>query len=378
MTTDGLQNKKNGIKFFVDEPPITGARIKVIGVGGGGGNAVNRMIAAGVQGVEFIVANTDVQALNDSKAPMKIQLGSKLTRGLGAGSNPEVGRKAALEDYEKILDVLEGADMVFVTTGLGGGTGTGAAPVIASLAMELGALTVAVVTKPFNVEGKKRMTQADQGLAELRGCVDTIITIPNSKLKESQENIGIMEAFQRADEVLMQAVQGISDLITVPGVINVDFADVQAVMKGMGVALMGIGRASGEGAVVKAMKEAIDSKLLEENSIKGARGALVNFTGPQNMPLGQIEEALALINEEADEDATIIFGTVIDAENENDIKITVIATGFENQAAMALPRSPLTESTTYGQPIPRPVYKPSDIKEEEDLEVPAFIRRQAD
>lgn len=378
MTTDGLQNKSNAIKFFVDEPPITGARIKVIGVGGGGSNAVNRMIAAGVQGVEFIVANTDVQALNDSKAPMKIQLGSKLTRGLGAGSNPEVGRKAALEDYEKILDVLEGADMVFVTTGLGGGTGTGAAPVIASLAMELGALTVAVVTKPFTVEGKKRMAQAEQGLAELRGCVDTIITIPNSKLKEANDNIGIMEAFQRADEVLMQAVQGISDLITVPGIVNVDFADVQAVMKGMGVALMGIGRASGEGAVVKAMKEAIDSKLLEENSIKGARGALINFTGPANMPLGQIEEALSLINEEADDDATIIFGTVIDKEFENDIKITVIATGFENQAAMAMPRTTMGDAHLIGQPIPRPTYKSSEVMEEEDFEKPTFIRRQAD
>ena len=379
MTTDGLQNNKNnGIKFFVDEPPITGAHIKVVGVGGGGNNAVNRMIEAGVQGVEFIVANTDVQALNASKAPMKIQLGSKLTRGLGAGSNPEVGRKAALEDYEKILDVLEGADMVFVTTGLGGGTGTGAAPVIASLAMELGALTVAVVTKPFTVEGKKRMMQAEQGLADLRGCVDTIITIPNSKLKESNDNIGIMEAFQRADEVLMQAVQGISDLITVPGVINVDFADVKTVMKGMGVALMGIGRGTGEGAVVKAMKEAIDSKLLEENSIKGARGALINFTGPANMPLGQIEEALSLINEQADDDATIIFGTVIDKESENEIKITVIATGFENQVAAVMPKPTMAETHAVGQQIPRPPYKPSEIKEEEDFEKPTFIRRQAD
>ncbi len=379
MTTDGLQNNKNnGIKFFVDEPPITGAHIKVVGVGGGGNNAVNRMIEAGVQGVEFIVANTDVQALNASKAPMKIQLGSKLTRGLGAGSNPEVGRKAALEDYEKILDVLEGADMVFVTTGLGGGTGTGAAPVIASLAMELGALTVAVVTKPFTVEGKKRMMQAEQGLADLRGCVDTIITIPNSKLKESNDNIGIMEAFQRADEVLMQAVQGISDLITVPGVINVDFADVKTVMKGMGVALMGIGRGTGEGAVVKAMKEAIDSKLLEENSIKGARGALINFTGPANMPLGQIEEALSLINEQADDDATIIFGTVIDKESENEIKITVIATGFDNQAAVTMAKPTLAETHAVGQQIPRPPYKPSEMKEEEDFEKPTFIRRQAD
>lgn len=381
MTTDGVQNTGNGIKIYLDEPPVTGAKIKVVGVGGGGSNAVNRMIKAGVQGVEFIVANTDVQALNDSKAPIKIQLGSKLTRGLGAGSNPEIGRKAALEDYEKILDVLEGADMVFVTTGLGGGTGTGAAPVIASLAMELNALTVAVVTKPFTVEGKRRMNQADQGLAELRGCVDTIITIPNSKLKEENGNIGIMDAFQKADEVLMQAVQGISDLITVPGVINVDFADVQTVMKNMGVALMGIGVAEGDGAVVKAMKAAIDSKLLEENSIKGAKGALINFTGPENMPLGQIEEALALINEEADDDAAIIFGTVIDSEMEDRIKITVIATGFDNQAMMSMPNPRMTMDTkAMGQVANRPVMKPSEPlqEEEEDFEKPTFIRRQAD
>ncbi len=380
MTTDGVQNTSNGIKIYLDEPPVTGAKIKVVGVGGGGSNAVNRMIKAGVQGVEFIVANTDVQALNDSKAPIKIQLGSKLTRGLGAGSNPEIGRKAALEDYEKILDCLEGADMVFVTTGLGGGTGTGAAPVIASLAMELNALTVAVVTKPFTVEGKRRMLQADQGLAELRGCVDTIITIPNSKLKEENGNIGIMDAFQKADEVLMQAVQGISDLITVPGVINVDFADVQTVMKGMGVALMGIGSAEGDGAVVKAMKAAIDSKLLEENSIKGARGALINFRGTANMPLGQIEEALALINEEADDDATIIFGTVIDSDMEDKIQITVIATGFDNQAAMTMPAPRTTiEPKAMGQAANRPIMKPTDpVEDEEDFEKPTFIRRQAD
>ncbi|MGI9054437.1 MAG: cell division protein FtsZ [Pyrinomonadaceae bacterium] len=381
MTTDGVQNTGNGIKIYLDEPQVTGAKIKVIGVGGGGNNAVNRMIKAGVQGVEFIVANTDVQALNDSKAPIKIQLGSKLTRGLGAGSNPEIGRKAALEDYEKILDVLEGADMVFVTTGLGGGTGTGAAPVIASLAMELNALTVAVVTKPFTVEGKRRMNQAEQGLAELRGCVDTIITIPNSKLKEENGNIGIMDAFQKADEILMQAVQGISDLITVPGIINVDFADVQTVMKGMGVALMGIGTADGEGAVVKAMKMAIDSKLLEENSIKGARGALINFTGTANMPLSQIEEALSLINEEADEDAAIIFGTVIDSEMEDKIKITVIATGFDNQAEMLSPKPKFTNDVTaMGQTPVLPKMKPSEKEEteEEDFEKPTFIRRQAD
>src|SRR6476469_244707 len=253
----------NGIKMFIDEPPITGARIKVIGVGGGGSNAVNRMIDAGIKGVEFIVANTDLQALNASKAPMKIQLGSNSTRGLGAGSNPDVGRDAALEDHEKLLDVLEGSDMVFVTSGLGGGTGTGAAPVVASLALELGALTVAVVTKPFGVEGKKRMAPAERGLAELRGCVDTLITIPNSKLREVEEKITIMDALRRAKDVILRAVQGITDLIITPGIINLDFADVTTVMRGRGVALMGIGRGEGDDSAVKAMRAALDYKLLE-------------------------------------------------------------------------------------------------------------------
>lgn len=376
--TDGLQMKNNGIKIFIDEPPVTGAKIKVIGVGGGGGNAVNRMIAAGIKGVEFIVANTDVQALNDSKAPMKIQLGSRLTRGLGAGSNPTIGRDAALEDHEKIMDVLEGADMVFVTTGLGGGTGTGAAPVVASLAIELGALTVAVVTKPFTVEGKKRMAQAEHGLAELRGCVDTIITIPNSKLKEVEEKISILDAFRRADDVLLQAVQGISDLITTSGIINLDFADVRAVMKGRGVALMGIGEAKGEGAAVKAMKTAIDSKLLEENSIKGAKGALINITSSQNTPLNEIEDAIALIESEAHDEADIIWGTVFNDEMGDAVKITVIATGFESQRYATMPTGYQAEATqAVGQFGARPVYNPAEAKEE-DINVPTFIRRQAD
>lgn len=377
MATDGLQMNNSGITMFMDEPPITGARIKVIGVGGGGSNAVNRMIEAGIKGVEFIVANTDVQALNNSKAPIKIQLGSKLTRGLGAGADPNIGRNAALEDHEKILDVLEGSDMVFVTTGLGGGTGTGAAPVIASLAIELGALTVAVVTKPFTVEGKKRMLQAETGLAELRGCVDTIITIPNSKLKEVEEKISIMEAFRRADDILLQAVQGISDLITVPGMINLDFADVKSVMKGMGVALMGIGRAKGEAAAIKAMKAAIDSKLLEENSIKGAKGALINITGSMDMPLDEIEDAIALIQNEGDDNANIIFGTVFDEEMNDEVKITVIATGFDNQAQIALTDAPFAETQAVAAFPAR--YAPTDHKsKDEDLNVPTFIRRQAD
>lgn len=380
MASDGLQMNNKSITIRLDEEPITGARIKVIGVGGGGSNAVNRMIEAGVKGVEFIVANTDVQALNNSRAPIKIQLGSKLTRGLGAGADPNIGREAALEDHEKILDVLEGSDMVFVTTGLGGGTGTGAAPVIASLAIELGALTVAVVTKPFGVEGKSRMAKAEKGLAELRGCVDTIITIPNSKLKEVEEKISIMEAFRRADDILLQAVQGISDLITVPGMINLDFADVKAVMRGMGVALMGIGVAKGENAAVKAMKAAIDSKLLEENSIKGAKGALINITGSKDMPLDEIEEAISLIHEEAHDEANIIFGTVFDEEMEDEVKITVIATGFDNQAQMAIPQPSMPEQTqAVSQFGARPTgIRPPEKAKDEDINVPTFIRRQAD
>ena len=377
--------KNNNLQIFLDEPPITGAKIIVIGVGGGGSNAVNRMIEAGIKGVEFIVVNTDLQALNDSKAPIKIQLGSELTRGLGAGANPDIGRNAAIEDTDKIIDVLQGADMVFVTTGLGGGTGTGAAPVIAALAIELGALTVAVVTKPFTVEGKKRMRQAEEGLAELRGCVDTIITIPNSKLKEVEEKISIMEAFRRADEILLQAVQGISDLITVSGVINLDFADVKAVMQGMGVALMGIGHGSGDGAAVKAMKMAIDSKLLEENSIKGAKGALINITGSlENMPLDEIEEAISLIHQEAHEDANIIFGTVLDESMKDAVKITVIATGFDNQMQMTMPTTTAPEVTnTHGVPNAVGNYHASSAfnstdANKEDINVPTFIRRQAD
>lgn len=385
MTTNALQNKKINMSF--DDPLDVGAKIVVIGVGGGGGNAVNRMIEAGIKGVEFIVVNTDVQALNSSKAPVKIQLGTNLTRGLGAGANPQVGRQAAIEDTDKIIDVLQDADMVFVTTGLGGGTGTGAAPVIAALAIELGALTVAVVTKPFTVEGRKRMNQAEEGLAELRGCVDTIITIPNSKLKEVEEKISIMDAFRRADDILLQAVQGISDLITVTGTINLDFADIKSVMQGMGVALMGIGYGSGDGGAVKAMKEAIDSKLLEENSIKGARGALINITGSENMPLDEIEAAIELIYQEADENANIIFGTVFDPAMEDKVKITVIATGFDNQEQRRENLQP-PQSNSAPQPADGSSYaaaavyqsaaKPVPQSNKEDINVPTFIRRQAD
>ena len=384
MTTDGNQNNTGKLMMTFDEEPTKGAKIKVVGVGGGGGNAVNRMIEAGVQGVEFIVANTDVQALNKSNAPLKIQLGTKLTRGLGAGSNPETGRSAALEDYEKILNALEGADMVFVTTGLGGGTGTGAAPVIASLAMELGALTVAVVTKPFDVEGKRRMAQAERGLAELRGCVDTIITIPNTKLYEVEENIGFLNAFNRANDILTEAVQGISELITVSGLINVDFADVTAVIEGMGVALMGIGRAKGEGAAVKAMKAALESKLLEADSITGAKGALINFSCSSEIPLNDLREALGIINEEADEDATIIFGIVNTEEIEDEVKVTVIATGFDsdvqNMQPIYLPDDLQPTNTPPPSAPPPNGSGPLGSKkdDDEDMEIPTFIRRQAD
>lgn len=381
MTTfidmDDLQTSTgSGIKMFIDEPPITGARIKVIGVGGGGSNAVNRMIDAGIKGVDFIVANTDLQALNASKAPMKIQLGSKSTRGLGAGSNPEVGRNAALEDHQKLLDVLEGSDMVFVTAGLGGGTGTGAAPVVASLAIELGALTVAVVTKPFNVEGKKRMAQAEQGLADLRGCVDTLLTIPNSKLREVEEKITIMDAFKRADDVLLQAVRGITDLIITPGIINLDFADVTTVMRGKGVALMGIGKGEGEDAASKAMRAALDYKLLEENSIKGAKAALINVTGGPNMVLSEVEDAIGMIETEADDNADIIWGSVIRDDIGDEIRVTVIATGFDSQAAAKLPKPRTQEAhAVAASNAPYATIDPGPI---ENIDVPTFIRRQAD
>lgn len=378
---ENFQMSTNNLKMFIDEPPRTGARIKVIGVGGGGSNAVNRMIDAGIQGVEFIVANTDLQALNASKAPMKIQLGSASTRGLGAGSNPEVGRQAALEDTEKLLDILEGSDMVFVTAGLGGGTGTGAAPVVASLAIELGALTVAIVTKPFMVEGKKRMAQAEKGLAELRGCVDTLITIPNSKLREVEEKITIMDAFRRADDVLLQAVRGITDLIITPGIINLDFADVTTVMRGKGVALMGIGEGSGEDAASKAMRAALDYKLLEENSIKGAKAALINVTGGPNMILSEVEDAIGLIESEADDNADIIWGSVIKEDLDDEIRITVIATGFDSQAAAFLPKPGMQNThaiAATASPKASEILLPQDLIPVENLDVPTFMRRQAD
>jgi cell division protein FtsZ len=312
----------------------TGAKIKVVGVGGGGSNAVNRMVAAGLDGVEFIVANTDLQALHLNQAPVKLQIGAKLTKGLGAGADPNVGRQAALEDTEKLIEALDGADMVFVTTGLGGGTGTGAAPVIASLASELGALTIAVVTKPFKFEGNKRHMQAARGLDELRECVDTVITIPNERLLATiARNTSLGEAFTSADDVLRQAIQGISDLILVPGMINLDFADVKTIMSGMGFAIMGTGLSEGQNRAMAAANAAISSPLLEDASVKGARGVIINVTGGPDLSLIEVSEASAVIQEAAHEDANIIFGAVVDPDMEGKVKITVIATGFERPAA---------------------------------------------
>ncbi|MBX3277506.1 MAG: cell division protein FtsZ [Acidobacteria bacterium] len=367
---------------FGDDPPTSGARIKVIGIGGGGGNAVNHMIQAGIEGVEFLVANTDLQALNRSLAPVKIQIGAKRTKGLGAGANPEIGREAAMEDTSKILEALEGADMVFVTAGLGGGTGTGAAPIIASLAAEIEALTVAVVTKPFPFEGRMRMRQADLGLEELRSAVDTLITIPNERLKQTVErNTSLSQAFQRADDVLRQAVQGISDLITVPGEINVDFADVKTIMKGMGMALMGTGTAEGESRAQDATMRAISSPLLEEASIEGAKGVLVNITGGPDLSLFEVDEAMQIIHSAADAEANIIFGTVTDEKMKDAMKITVIATGFGKAYSAGENLYPLRAGANAAPPAPtRPGggAPTAPLRTPGDLDVPAFIRKKAD
>src|SRR5215475_12722952 len=317
------------IRISFNEDPRNNAKIKVIGVGGGGGNAVNRMINAKVEGVEFLVANTDLQALQMSQAPIKIQLGVKLTSGLGAGANPEVGRKAALEDAHQIIEALEGADMVFVTAGLGGGTGTGAAPIIASLASEMGALTVAVVTKPFAFEGKRRKSQADRGLDELIESVDTTIVIPNEKLLAVAQNAGFFESFRVADDILRQAVQGISDIITIPGIINRDFADVKTIMQGMGYAVMGTATGRGDRRALEAAQNAIASPLLEAGAIDGARGILINITGSSSLKLAEVNEASTIIQNAAHEDANIIFGAVQDEKMRDEVKITVIATGFK-------------------------------------------------
>src|SRR6187200_658728 len=328
-----ISEEAQRLRLRLDEESCTGARIKVVGVGGGGSNAVNRMVQAGFDGVEFVVANTDRQALRTNAATVKLQIGSKLTKGLGAGADPNVGRQAALEDTDKIIQALDGADMIFVTTGLGGGTGTGAAPVIASLASELGALTVAVVTKPFKFEGKKRQLQAERGLDALRDCVDTIITIPNERLLTIIDRTTPMsEAFATADDVLRQAIQGISDLILTPGLINLDFADVRTIMMRMGMAIMGTGVAKGENRAKLAATAAISSPLLEDASMHGARGVIINVTGGPDLTLAEVSEASDIIYNAAHEDANIIFGAVVDPKMEGQVKITVIATGFDHRS----------------------------------------------
>ena len=330
MIEDFNEKEQPGdIRIHFNEDTLNSAKIKVIGVGGGGGNAVNRMIESHLEGIEFVVANTDLQALKLSRAPVKIQLGVKLTNGLGAGANPEVGRKAALEDADKIIEALEGADMVFVTTGLGGGTGTGAAPIIASLASEMGALTVAVVTKPFAFEGKRRQNQAERGLQELIDSVDTTIVIPNEKLLAVAKDAGFFESFRVADDILRQAVQGISDIITIPGINNRDYADVKTIMAGMGYAVMGTATARGENRATAAAQAAIASPLLEAGAIDGARGILINVTGSSSLRLAEVNEASTIIQSAAHEDANIIFGAVLDEKMKDEVKITVIATGFK-------------------------------------------------
>ena len=383
---------------FVENNELS-ARIKVIGVGGGGGNAVNTMIAAGLSGADFIVANTDAQALKASASNIKIQLGEQVTRGLGAGANPEIGKKSALEDREKIKEILEGSDMVFITAGLGGGTGTGAAPIIAQIAKEVGALTVAVVTKPFIFEGNRRMKQADEGLRELRAVVDTVITIPNQRLLAvAGKSTSMLDAFKKVDEVLLQAVKGISDLINVHGLINVDFADVKTIMSEMGMALMGTGIAEGENKALEAAQKAISSPLLEDIKIEGARGLLINVAGGRDMSIFEVNEAAERIKSEAHPDANIIFGAVIDDTLGDRMMVTVIATGLGGEArpvslvsingSGALPPVQINDDNTNTENKPFQESKTIYIdrfsdKEEEDYEserydIPTFMRKQAD
>ena len=382
-----------------------GARIKVIGVGGGGGNAINTMVAGRLEGVEFIAANTDLQALSANKASSKLQLGRTASRGLGAGAKPEVGREAALESVEEIKAALAGADMVFVAAGMGGGTGTGAAPVVADIAKNTGALTVGVVTKPFNFEGKKRRLHAEKGLEELRAAVDTLIVIPNQRLLSvAGENMSMADAFKRADEVLLNAVQGISDLITVHGIVNVDFADVRTIMAAQGMALMGTGRAAGPRRAVEAMQAAISSPLLEDVTLDGATGLLVNITGGSGLTLHEVDEAISMAHAAADEDANIIFGSVIDERLGDEVKITVIATGFDRAreqrpvqravqlsvplpvASRAVPPPPPSPARPVEPPAVRnrPAAAPATVRagrgaytpgDDDQFDIPAFLRK---
>ncbi|HEY7364950.1 MAG TPA: cell division protein FtsZ [Methylomirabilota bacterium] len=377
--------------FELEETPQA-AKIKVIGLGGGGSNAVSRMIASQFTGVDFIVANTDSQALRASPAPIKLHLGAKLTQGLGAGSNPQIGRDAALEDPEQITRLLEGADMVFITAGLGGGTGTGAAPVVASLAKDLGILTVAVVTKPFHFEGRRRMLQAEAGQDELRAVVDTLITIPNQRLLSVVERgTALMDAFRVADSVLHQAVQGISDLILVPGLINLDFADVRTIMSGMGMAMMGTGVGRGEHRALDAAHKAVASPLLDDSSIDGAKGVLINFTGGPDLSLHEVEEAARIVQEAANDEANIIFGAVIDQNLADEVRMTVIATGFPEKRETLTPSGKVVDlpraSRAPGLASAGSWRRRAELRAEgddggegsgNDLDVPAFLRRQAD
>lgn len=352
------------LEFDMDFNQFAG--IKVVGVGGGGNNAVNRMITAGLKGVDFVSVNTDAQALNLSRAGQKVQIGLKLTKGLGAGANPEVGAKAAEESREELLETLKGVDMVFVTAGMGGGTGTGAAPIVAEVAKELGALTVGVVTRPFTFEGRKRAMQAEKGIAELKSKVDTLITIPNDRLLQVvDKNTTIHEAFRIADDVLRQGVQGISDLIAVPGLINLDFADVKTIMRNTGSALMGIGQASGENRATDAARKAISSPLLE-TSIEGAKGVLLNITGGPNLTLFEVNEASEIIAEAADPEANIIFGAVIDESLKEEVRVTVIATGFDQA------QSSFIKTGTTAEQLIRPVAAASS----DELDIPEFLRRR--
>jgi cell division protein FtsZ len=379
-----MDNEKGSeMRIQYHDESVRGARIKVIGVGGGGGNAVNRMIQARMEGVEFIAANTDVQALKLSQAPVKLQLGVRLTSGLGAGANPDVGRRAALEDSEKIIEALEGADMVFVTAGLGGGTGTGAAPVIASLASEMGILTVAVITRPFAFEGKRRLQQAERGMAELLESVDTMIVIPNEKLLVVAKDAGFFESFRIADDVLRQGVQGISDIITISGIINRDFADVKTTMAGMGHAVMGTAIRSGASRAVEAAQAAMASPLLEAGAIDGARGILINITGSSSLKLSEVNEASSLIQSAAHEDANIIFGAVLDEKMGDEVKITVIATGFRDQMPERRARMlSVEESPVVSVPVMAPISaKPAPAPEPEPApvaQVPRFMSQDED
>jgi cell division protein FtsZ len=384
---EGRPRERRPVFQIEDEREV--AKIKVVGLGGGGCNAVNRMMAARFTGVEFIVANTDLQALRASTAPVKIQLGARLTGGLGAGADPEVGKNAALEDRDALRQAVVGADMVFVTAGLGGGTGTGAAPVVAGVAKELGILTVAVVTKPFAFEGRRRAQQAEAGMQELRSVVDTLIAIPNQRLLAVVDRgTPLLEAFKVADSVLLQAVQGISDLILVPGLINLDFADVRTIMSGMGMALMGVGVGKGEHRALEAAQKAVASPLLDETSIEGARGILMNFTGGPSLAIHEVEEAARIVQEAGHEEANIIFGAVIDDALEDEVRITVIATGFVERKESQQPTGKIVD-----MPRVRPGTPPAkdwrrrlagDVRGDgdagvaEDLDVPAFLRRQAD